>query len=285
MLIVDKPSGMTSHDVVSRVRRTLRMKRVGHAGTLDPMATGVLVVGAGRATRLLGHLALGDKDYDAGIRLGVTTDTDDAEGTELTRAEVTCTPADVVAAAASLTGVLSQIPPAYSAIKVDGQRSYARARSGETVELAARTVTVSRFEITSVSGADVTALVTCSSGTYVRSLARDLGAKLGVGGHLSSLCRTRVGPFGLAQTVALDDLMGAGNPVDFLTPMADAVAAGFRRRDLTDDEVVEIGFGRPLEPTGIPGVHGVFAPDGRVLALVEDRDGRARPVVVFEPQG
>ena len=284
LLVVDKPGGMTSHDVVGRVRRILGQRRVGHAGTLDPMATGVLVVGIGRVTRLLGHLALGDKDYDAVIRLGTTTTTDDAEGEVLAAAEPVTDPAAIAVAARGLTGTLSQVPPAYSAIKVDGQRSYARARAGERVELAARTVTVVRFDVTGIDGADVSASVTCSSGTYIRSLARDLGAVLGCGAHLAALRRTRVGPFGLDRAVTLPAL-GAEAPERLLITLADAVGAAFPRRDLDEDETARIGFGRPLKPSGADGVHGAFAPDGRALALLADRDGRAVPVVVFEARG
>ncbi len=216
--MVDKPAGLTSHDVVARGRRLAGTRKVGHAGTLDPMATGVLVLGVERATKLLGHLALTTKEYAATIRLGQSTITDDAEG------EVTGgAPADAVteeavrAGIAPLTGEILQVPSSVSAIKVDGQRSYARVRAGEEVELAARPVTVSRFELLAVRRADgvldLDVLVECSSGTYIRALARDLGAALGVGGHLTALRRTRVGPFGLAEAHTLpelEELVGAG---------------------------------------------------------------------------
>lgn len=283
LLVVDKPAGWTSHDVVARVRRLSQTRRVGHAGTLDPMATGVLVLGLGRATRLLGHLALHDKDYDAGITLGTTTETDDAEGAVVARSDAAWTVEQVRMSMASLTGEISQVPPAYSAIKIDGQRSYARARAGEHVVLAARTVTVSRFALLGADGPMLTAAVTCSSGTYVRSLARDLGAALGTGGHLSGLRRTRVGGYALDRAFTLEELETA-DPLPLL-PLGDAVAAGFPRRDVTADDAVALSYGRPLPAGGEPGPVGVFGPDGAVLALVADRDGQARALVVFAPAG
>lgn len=283
LLVVDKPAGWTSHDVVARVRRLARTRRVGHAGTLDPMATGVLLVGLGRATRLLGHLAGHDKDYDAAITLGVTTDTDDADGEVVVRSDLPWTVPDLRAAMAALTGEISQSPPAYSAVKIDGKRSYARARAGEDVAPAARTVTVSRFALLAVDGPVVTAAVTCSSGTYVRALARDLGAALGTGAHLSALRRTRVGAYGLGGAHTLDQLE-ATDPLP-LVPLGEAVAAGFPRRDVGAEEAVALSYGRPLSAGGGPGPVGVFGPDGAVLALVADRDGRARPLVVFAPAG
>jgi tRNA pseudouridine55 synthase len=283
LLVVDKPAGWTSHDVVARVRRLAGTRRVGHAGTLDPMATGVLVLGLGRATRLLGHLALHDKDYDAAITLGITTETDDAEGEVVASSDVAWTVEQAQAAMAGLTGEIRQVPPAYSAIKVAGQRSYARARAGEDVELAARTVTVSRFVLVGVDGSVLTAGVTCSSGTYVRALARDLGAALGTGGHLSALRRTRVGAYGLGEARPLAELEKA-DPLPLLS-LAAAVAAGFPRREVSADEALALSYGRPLPAGGMAGPVGVFGPDGAVLALVADRDGQARPLVVFAAAG
>jgi tRNA pseudouridine55 synthase len=282
LLVVDKPAGWTSHDVVGRVRRLARTRKVGHAGTLDPMATGVLVLGIGRATRLLGHLALTDKAYDATIRLGATTVTDDAEGEVVEQRDASAvTDAELVAAVAALTGELQQVPSSVSAVKVDGVRSYARVRAGEAVELAARTVTVSRFALLARRGDDLDVAVECSSGTYVRALARDLGAALGVGGHLTALRRTRVGAFGLdvARTLeqAADDLG--------VVPLDAAVAAALPRRELTEDEAVALSYGKKLEASGRGGTLGAFAPDGRCIALVEDRDDVARPTVVFAPAG
>ena len=280
LLVVDKPAGWTSHDVVAKVRRLAGTRKVGHAGTLDPMATGVLVLGIGRATRLLGHLSLTDKEYDATIRLGVTTVTDDAEGDVVEQRDASGV-GDVSAAMAALTGDIDQVPSAVSAVKVDGVRSYARVRAGEDVELAARRVTVSRFELIERRGDDLDVRVTCTSGTYVRALARDLGAALGVGGHLTALRRTRVGPFDLAQARTLEQLADDLSVV----PLDVAVAAAFPRRDLTEDEAVALSHGKKLEETGNPGTYGAFAPDGRCIALVEDRAGVARSTGVFAPAG
>jgi tRNA pseudouridine55 synthase len=221
LLVVDKPSGLTSHDVVARVRRLAGTRRVGHAGTLDPAATGVLVLGLGRATRLLGHLALADKDYLATIRLGEATTTDDAEGEQVSSASTARLGEDAVrSAVGGMVGELDQVPSAVSAVKVGGVRSYARVRAGEQVELAARTVTVSAFDVLAVRRPapdllDLDVAVTCSTGTYVRALARDLGVELGVGGHLTALRRTRVGGFDLTAARTLDEL-AAG--VDVVPP-------------------------------------------------------------------
>ncbi|GAB2468183.1 tRNA pseudouridine synthase B [Jatrophihabitans fulvus] len=288
LTLVDKPVGWTSHDVVGRLRRLARTRKVGHAGTLDPMATGVLVVGIGGATRLLHHLVLADKAYTATVRLGQATVTDDAEG------EVTATAsaagveeADVVAAVRPLTGEIEQRPSAVSAIKVDGQRAYKRVRDGEQVELPARPVTVSRFDVLAVRRAgellDVDVAVECSSGTYVRALARDLGEALGVGGHLTALRRTRVGPFGVGDALTLEKLAAREHPV--LLPLAEAVRAAMPVRELTPDEARELSFGRPLPSAGIDGVHGALTTDGVAVALLREDGGRARPVLVFTPAG
>ena len=272
LVVVDKPAGLTSHDVVARMRRL--------AGTLDPMATGVLLVGIGRATRLLGHLALTEKAYDATLRLGVSTTTDDAEGEVLATADASGVPdAAVRDALAGLTGEIAQVPSSVSAIKVDGVRSYARVRAGERVELAARPVVVSRLELLARRGDDLDVVVECTSGTYVRALARDLGAALGVGAHLTALRRTRVGPFDLGRARTLEQLADELAVV----PLADAVAAAFPRRDLGPDEAVALSHGKRLAPTGRPGTLGAFAPDGRCIALLEDVGDAARPTVVFAP--
>src|SRR5690348_11716223 len=235
---------MTSHDVVARVRRLARTRRVGHAGTLDPMATGVLVIGVGQATRLLGHLALTEKEYRGTVRLGQATDTDDADGQVIATASAAgVTPAALAAAAAAQTGEIQQVPPGFSAIKVAGQRAYRLAREGTPPELAARAVTISRLDVLDVrrpgdpGGAgvvDADIEVTCSSGTYIRAIARDLGAALGVGGHLTALRRTRVGPFTLAQARTLDELATAPDPVSL--PLLDAVRAAMPVRTVDADE-------------------------------------------------
>jgi tRNA pseudouridine55 synthase len=279
LLVVDKPAGWTSHDVVGRTRRLARTRKVGHAGTLDPMATGVLVLGIGKATRLLGHLALTDKQYDATIRLGQRTVTDDAEGEVVESRDASgVTDAAIVAALVTLTGEIQQVPSAVSAIKVDGVRSYARVRSGESVELAARPVTVSQLDLLARRGDDLDVTVTCSSGTYVRALARDLGEALGVGAHLTALRRTRVGPFGLDQAWTLEQL--AEETDDRVLVLDAAVARSFPRRELSAEEAVALSYGKALgEPT--PEVRGAFGPDGRCVALVQD----GRPLVVFRPAG
>ncbi|NDU72573.1 tRNA pseudouridine(55) synthase TruB [Actinomadura sp. DSM 109109] len=283
LVIVDKPPGWTSHDVVGKMRGLAKTRRVGHAGTLDPMATGVLVLGIGKATRLLGHLALTRKGYDATIRLGESTNTDDAEGeTTATASAEAVTDEALRAGVAELTGTIQQVPPQVSAIKVNGERAYKMARKGEGVELAARPVTVDEFTVTDVRrhGAliDVDATVSCTSGTYIRALARDLGASLGCGGHLTALRRTRVGPYDLAMARTLDQL---GEKLEIL-PMAEAVAAVFPRRDVSDDDARKVAHGGRLPAVGLgPGPVGVFAPDGTLLALVEERGPVAKPLAVF----
>jgi tRNA pseudouridine55 synthase len=286
LAVVDKPPGWTSHDVVARVRKLAGTRRVGHAGTLDPMATGVLVLGVNRATRLLHHLALVGKGYTATIRLGVATSTDDAQGDVLT----TCSAADldeqrVRVAMRPLTGTIQQVPSTVSAIKVAGERAYRRARAGEAVELPPRPVTVSRFEAVGFTRSgrdtlDVDVEVECSSGTYVRALARDLGTALGVGGHLTALRRVRVGPFELSDALTLDELAAHDGAVTI------ALAAAVRRtlpvRELSPAEARELSFGRPIEAAGLPGPYGAFAA-GDVVALLEERDAQARPLVVFRP--
>jgi tRNA pseudouridine55 synthase len=277
--VVDKPAGWTSHDVVARVRRLAGTRRVGHAGTLDPIATGLLVVGVGRATRLLGFVTKADKEYTGTIRLGASTTTDDADG-EL-RPVPTARPwtlPDAQAAVRSLTGEIDQVPPAYSAISVGGRRSYARARAGQPVALPPRRVRVAEFEVLQVRGNDLDVRVVCSAGTYVRALARDLGALLGAGGHLAALRRTRVGPFQLASARTLTEL---AERFDLLS-LADAVTLAFPRREVDAEQAVGVLHGGPLPSTGAePGPVGIFGPDGTVLALVEERDGAARPVCVF----
>ena len=282
LVVVDKPGGLTSHDVVARIRRLAGTRKVGHAGTLDPMATGVLVVGVNRATRLLGHLTLTEKSYDASVRLGATTVTDDAEGDVLTT-----TPADGVTDEAiergvvALTGVIEQVPSAVSAIKVDGQRAYKKVRAGEEVDLAARPVTVRELAVLATRRTpgvvDVDVRVVCSSGTYVRALARDLGAGLGVGGHLTALRRTRVGPYDLSVAHTLESL-----GEDFvLLPIADAARSAFPFRNVDDAAAIVISHGGPLPASGVPGPVAVFGPDGGFLALVEDRAEVTRVLAVF----
>ena len=279
LVVVDKPAGMTSHDVVARVRRVAGTRKVGHAGTLDPMATGVLVLGVNRATRLLGHLTLTEKSYEATVRLGAATTTDDAEGEVTgTASAAALTEDDVRTALRQFEGEILQVPSTVSAIKVGGKRAYQLARDGEEVALAARPVVVHALEAGHFRREgdllDLDLRVACSSGTYVRALARDLGEALGVGGHLTALRRTSVGPFTLEQASA--DLEHVR-----LLPIADAARAAFPSVDLTDDQARDVRFGRRLALTLGPGPHAVFAPDGEFLALYEQAGAEARAVAVF----
>lgn len=289
LVIVDKPAAWTSHDVVARMRRLAGTRRVGHAGTLDPMATGVLVLGVGKATRLLHHLVLTDKAYAATIRLGQATVTDDAAGGLVSAASTAgLDEATVRAAMRPLTGATAQVPSAVSAIKVDGQRAYRRVRSGEAVELAARPVTVSRFEALAFARPapqllDVDVEVECSSGTYVRALARDLGTALGVGGHLTMLRRTRVGPFALDVAHTLDELAALADPV--MLPLPTALRTALPAREVTEDEARALSFGKSIDAIGMPGTCGAFAPDGTAVALLREQDDHAKPVLVFTPAG
>jgi tRNA pseudouridine55 synthase len=286
LVIVDKPGGLTSHDVVARIRRLAGTRRVGHAGTLDPMATGVLVVGVERATRLLGYLALTEKQYDATIRLGQSTSTDDAEGEITGGAPAVGVSAEALSAAiVNLTGAIQQVPPSVSAIKVDGQRAYKLTRAGAAPELKPRPVTVYEFTVTAIRPAgdllDVDATVRCSSGTYIRALARDLGAALGTGGHLTALRRTRVGGYGLAAARTLDQLAERFE----VMPLAQAAAAAFPRRDLSADEARRLAHGGRLAaippPSDPDHPTAAFAPDGSLVALLTEQSGQARPLVVF----
>ncbi|MGD0924024.1 MAG: tRNA pseudouridine(55) synthase TruB [Streptosporangiaceae bacterium] len=290
LVVVDKPGGLTSHDVVARIRRLAGTRRVGHAGTLDPMATGVLVVGVEKATRLLGHLTLTDKEYQATIRLGQATDTADAEGTVTSgRPASQLTLAQVQAAAAALTGEIQQVPPVVSAIKVAGRRSYQLAREGTPPVLEPRPVTVWSFTVRAVRPAagdllDVDVVVRCSSGTYIRALARDMGDALGVGGHLTSLRRTRVGPYDLSAAHGLDEL---AEQLAVL-PLAEAAAAAFPVRQLTEDEARSLSHGGRLAALGQEaglgeetGPVAALGPDGTLIALVHEENGVARPLAVF----
>ncbi|MEU5595996.1 tRNA pseudouridine(55) synthase TruB [Streptomyces sp. NPDC020298] len=290
LVIVDKPSGFTSHDVVAKMRGIARTRRVGHAGTLDPMATGVLVLGVEKATKLLGHLALTEKEYVGTIRLGQTTVTDDAEGEVTASADASKVTRDAVDAGVGLlTGDIMQVPSKVSAIKIDGVRSYKRAREGEDFEIPARPVTVSSFTVYDVRDAvaengtpvlDLVVSVVCSSGTYIRALARDLGAGLGVGGHLTALRRTRVGPYKLDAAKTLEQLQ------EELTvmPVAEAATAAFQRWNVDARRARLLLNGVRLEmPEEYAGAGpvAVFDPEGRFLALVEEHKGKAKSLAVF----
>ena len=280
LVVVDKPGGMTSHDVVSRVRRLAGTRKVGHAGTLDPMATGVLVLGVDRATRLLGHLMLTEKAYDATIRLGEATTTDDAEGEVVATADVAAvaelTEESVRAALEAFVGDIEQVPTAVSAIKVDGKRAYARVRDGEQVELKARPVTIHDLTVHEVDLPDVHISVRCSSGTYIRAIARDAGQALGVGGHLTALRRTAVGAFDLTVARSLD-VLAEGFAV---LPIAEAARATFACVDLDEADAADVRLGRKLS-VEIPGLTALFDPSGEFLALYEPQGDRARAVAVF----
>ncbi|MGY3317791.1 tRNA pseudouridine(55) synthase TruB [Arthrobacter sp. TE12232] len=302
LVIVDKPQGWTSHDVVGRMRRIAGTRKVGHAGTLDPMATGVLVVGINKATRLLTYIVGTSKTYTATIRLGESTVTDDAEGeVTATRTTTGITEDAIRAGVAALTGEIQQVPSSVSAIKVNGERAYARVRSGEEVKLAARPVTIHRFEVHEIrrvgagdageaagEAVDVDVTVECSSGTYIRALARDLGEALSVGGHLTALRRTQVGPYTLDQAHTLEEL---AEKLDVLE-MSDAARALMPNRELSEAETTEISFGRRIAAgtaAGTPDAAtadkpaAAFAPDGTLVALLADAGSYAKPVLVFAP--
>jgi tRNA pseudouridine55 synthase len=292
---VDKPQGWTSHDVVGRMRRIAGTRKVGHAGTLDPMATGVLVVGINKATRLLTYIVGTSKTYTATIRLGESTVTDDAEGDIVSSASTADLADDAIrTGVAALTGAIQQVPSSVSAIKVNGERAYARVRSGEDVKLAARPVTIHRFEVhgirreRGVNVVDVDVTVECSSGTYIRALARDLGDSLGVGGHLTALRRTHVGPYSLDQARTLEQL---AEELEVLE-MSQAARALMPNRELSAEETTEISFGRRIAagaPAGSADAAtaerpaAAFAPDGSLVALLADTGSFAKPVLVFAP--
>ena len=285
VLLVDKPAGITSHDVVARTRKFVGTRKVGHAGTLDPMATGLLVLGINNSTRLLTWVVGLDKEYTATIRLGASSTTDDAEGELSPR----CTPAALAAVTdaalaegiARLTGAISQRPSSVSAIKVDGKRAYTLAREGAEVVLEARNVTVSAFDVLAVrrgEWVDVDVRVECSSGTYIRALARDLGESLGVGGHLTALRRTRIGPFAVTEAVDIHPDMA-----ESLTPPAVAAARLFHALPLTDEQAADLGNGKRIELPDAVGIQAALAPSGRLIGLLEVVDGRARVLVNFPP--
>ncbi|BBU23424.1 tRNA pseudouridine(55) synthase TruB [Mycobacterium xenopi] len=285
IVVIDKPAAMTSHDVVARCRRIFATRKVGHAGTLDPMATGVLVIGIERATKILGLLSGASKSYAATIRLGQATSTDDSEGELLQQVSAEhLSDAAIAAAMGRLCGEISQVPSAVSAVKIGGRRAYRLAREGQTVQLQARPVRVDRFEPLAVRHhgelVDIDVEVDCSSGTYIRALARDLGDGLGVGGHLTALRRTRVGRFGIEQAVTLDEL--AEGPRLSHT-LDEACLLVFPRRQLTVTEAAAVGHGRRLSAAGIDGVYAAATADDRVVALLRDEGARAKSVVVLRP--
>jgi tRNA pseudouridine55 synthase len=276
LVLVDKPGGITSHDAVDRVRRALGTRKVGHAGTLDPMATGLLVVGVGRATRLLRFLSGLDKTYEGQGQLGISTDTLDADGRETRRADVTSvTPEAIGVAMSELRGGSLQRPPAYSAVKVGGRKLYDAARAGEHVEATARPVRVDAFELVAVEGERFRFRVECSSGTYVRVLVADVGERLGCGAHVTSLRRTSIGSFDVAEARPPDD-PGEPHPIE-------RAVAHLPRLVLDAEEASAAGHGRVLGPWGVEGPYGVFTADGALIGVYEDAGSMAKPLVILAP--
>lgn len=282
-LVVDKAPGMTSHDVVAVARKALGTRKVGHAGTLDPMATGVLVLGFGNGTRLLQYITDGDKSYTATIILGAATVTDDREGEVLSESNAShITDDQIKTGLAKMIGEIAQRPSSVSAVKVDGERAYDRVRAGEVFELAARTITISALDILEIRhlGAriEIDIDVTCSAGTFIRAIARDLGSDLQVGGHLSALRRTRVAGFPISQAISFEDLKAQSfNPLE----LADVARATFQVRELGLDEVQELSFGRPLQANATDVIFAALSPDDRLIALLKNESGKAKPIAVF----
>jgi len=284
-LVVDKEPGMTSHDVVSVARRALGTRKVGHAGTLDPMATGILVLGFNNGTRLLQYITDGDKDYSATIVLGAATVTDDAEGQVISTADASViTDQQIKEVLAKMKGVIFQRPSSVSAVRIDGERAYDRVRSGEEVVLPSREVTISSLEITQIrrlgDGIEIDIEVTCSAGTFIRAIARDCGDSLGVGGHLNSLRRTRIAGFGLDRAVTLDRLKSKS--FDTLE-IADVARATFAVREIALDEKIELSFGRALEANPDTKIYAGIDGSNQLIALLQNVDGRAKPLAVFAP--
>jgi tRNA pseudouridine55 synthase len=282
-LVVDKAPAMTSHDVVAVARKALGTRKVGHAGTLDPMATGVLVLGFGNGTRLLQYITDGDKSYQATVVLGAATVTDDREGELISEADASVvSDQEIHDGLARMVGEIQQRPSSVSAVKVDGERAYDRVRAGEVFELAARTITISSLTILEIrrlgSRIEIDIDVTCSAGTFIRAIARDLGSDLKVGGHLSTLRRTRVAGFPISQAISFDDLKSQS-----FTPLAlaDVARATFQVRELALDEVQELSFGRPLMSNPGDQIFAALSPDNRLIALLKNESGKAKPIAVF----
>ena len=282
-LVVDKAPGMTSHDVVAVARKALGTRKVGHAGTLDPMATGVLVLGFGNGTRLLQYITDGDKSYTATIILGAATITDDREGEVISESDASkITEEQIKSGLAKMIGEIAQRPSSVSAVKVDGERAYDRVRAGEVFELAARTITISVLDILEIRhlGAriEIDINVTCSAGTFIRAIARDLGSDLQVGGHLSVLRRTRVAGFPISQAISFEDLKAQSfSPLE----LSDVARATFQVRELGLDEVQELSFGRPLVANQSDLIFAALSPDDRLIALLKNESGKAKPIAVF----
>ena len=282
-LVIDKAGGMTSHDVVAVARKALGTRKVGHAGTLDPMATGVLVLGFGNGTRLLQYITDGDKSYIATVVLGAATVTDDSEGEVISSVDASqVIDADIERSLKAMIGTIAQRPSSVSAVKVGGERAYDRVRAGEKFELAAREVTITQLDILAIrhleKSTEVDIEVTCSAGTFIRAIARDLGDQLKVGGHLSALRRTRVAGFTEAQAVSFRDLKAQNfTPLD----LAEVARYTFTPRELSVDEVRELSFGRTLSENGNTAINAGLSPESQLIALLQDVDGRAKPIAVF----
>ncbi len=282
-LIVDKEPGMTSHDVVAMGRKALGTRKVGHAGTLDPMATGVLVLGFGNGTRLLQYITDGDKSYTATIVLGASTVTDDHEGEILIATDAHAVDdAEIKRILSVMVGTISQRPSSVSAVKVDGERAYDRVRAGEVFELASRTVTISSLDVLEIRHLETTTEVdidvTCSAGTFIRAIARDLGDELKVGGHLRALRRTRVAGFALDVATSVTDLKAKNFTALHLT---DVARRTFDARELTVEEVRELSFGRPLSLSVGDGIIAGISVDNELIALLKNESDKAKPVAVF----
>jgi tRNA pseudouridine55 synthase len=287
-VVVDKAGAMTSHDVVAVGRRVLGTRKVGHAGTLDPMATGILILGFGHGTRLLQYITDGDKSYRATIALGASTITDDIEGETTSKATQTqiaeTSDEQIRTALASMRGVISQRPSSVSAVKVDGKRAHERVRAGEVFELASREVTISQLDVLEIrrsnDAIEVDIEVTCSAGTFIRAIARDLGATLKIGGHLTSLRRTRVASFGEDVANSFDKFKSG----DFKTlGLVDVAKSIFKVRDLTSDEAAELSFGRKISASATAGIYAAISATHELIALLENRDDGAKPIAVFAP--
>ena len=282
-LVIDKAGGMTSHDVVAVARKALGTRKVGHAGTLDPMATGVLVLGFGNGTRLLQYITDGDKSYIATVVLGAATVTDDSEGEVISSVDASqVIDADIERSLKAMIGTIAKRPSSVSAVKVGGERAYDRVRAGEKFELAAREVTITQLDILAIrhleKSTEVDIEVTCSAGTFIRAIARDLGDQLKVGGHLSALRRTRVAGFTEAQAVSFSDLKAQNfTPLD----LAEVARYTFTPRELSVDEVRELSFGRTLSENGNTAINAGLSPESQLIALLQDVDGRAKPIAVF----
>ena len=282
-LVVDKAPAMTSHDVVAVARKALGTRKVGHAGTLDPMATGVLVLGFGNGTRLLQYITDGDKSYLATVVLGTATVTDDQEGEVISEADASkITDEQIKSGLSKMVGEIQQRPSSVSAVKVAGERAYDRVRAGEVFELAARTITISSLVVLDIrrSGTriEIDIDVTCSAGTFIRAIARDLGDDLSVGGHLSSLRRTRVAGFAIDQAITFEALKSQ----DFKAlELSDVARQTFTVRELALDEVAELSFGRPLTSNASDEIFAALSPDNRLIALLKNEIGKAKPIAVF----